>query len=78
MADSQDNEALSADMTIEESFAVLDGMVEDLESDDISLEDSFHIYEKGMKLLKELNARIDRVEKQMQLIDEEGRTGEFS
>ena len=78
MADSQDNEALSSDMTIEESFAVLDGMVEDLESDDISLEDSFHIYEKGMKLLKELNARIDRVEKQMQLIDEEGRTGEFS
>ena len=78
MADSQDNEALSSDMTIEESFAVLDGMVEDLESDDISLEDSFHIYEKGMRLLKELNARIDRVEKQMQLIDEEGRTGEFS
>ena len=71
------NENGQDEMTIEETFAALDGMVEQLESDDISLEDSFKIYEKGMKMLKDLNGRIDRVEKQMQLIDEEGRTEEF-
>ena len=75
MADNKENE--QAELTIEETFTVLDGMVEQLESDEISLEDSFAIYEKGMKLLKELNGRIDRVEKQMQLIDEEGRTEAF-
>jgi len=75
MTDSKDTE--QAEMTIEETFTVLDDMVGQLESDDISLEDSFKIYEKGMKLLKELNGRIDRVEKQMQQIDDEGRTEEF-
>ncbi len=74
----ESREADSPEMTIEETFTALDKMVEELESEEISLEDSFKIYEKGMKLLKELNGRIDRVEKQMQLIDEEGRTEEFS
>ena len=64
-------------MSIEESFAALDEMVEQLESEDISLEESFKLYEKGMALLKDLNGRIDRVEKQMQLIDEAGRTEDF-
>ena len=65
------------EMTIEESFALLDEMAERLESEDVSLEESFKIYEKGMKLLKDLNERIDRVEKKMQLIDAEGRTEDF-
>lgn len=64
-------------VSIEESFALLDEMAERLESEDVSLEESFKIYEQGMKLLKDLNERIDRVEKKMQLIDEEGRTEDF-
>ncbi|MBR1440969.1 MAG: exodeoxyribonuclease VII small subunit [Lachnospiraceae bacterium] len=59
-------------LSLEEQFEKLDGIVADLESPDISLEDSFKRYEEGMKLLKECNAVIDRVEKKVLQIREDG------
>ena len=59
-------------LSLEEQFEKLDGIVADLESPDISLEDSFKKYEEGMKLLKECNAVIDRVEKKVLQIREDG------
>ena len=60
-------------MTIEESFAKLDEMVRALESDEISLEDSFTLYEEGMKLLRDVNGRIDEVEKKIRKVEGESR-----
>ena len=40
------------EQTLEDSFAMLDKMVEQLERPDISLEESFQVYKKGMELLK--------------------------
>ena len=59
-------------LSLEEQFEKLDGIVADLESPDISLEDSFKKYEEGMKLLKECNAVIDCVEKKVLQIREDG------
>ena len=59
-------------LSLEEQFEKLDEIVVDLESPDISLEDSFKKYEEGMKLLKECNAVIDRVEKKVLQIREDG------
>jgi exodeoxyribonuclease VII small subunit len=64
--------------SIEESFRMLDEMVKKLEDEDLPLEDSFRTYEEGMKLLKEVNGRIDTVEKKMQKIAEDGTTEEFA
>lgn len=66
------------DMTIEEGFKSLDEMIDKLEGDDISLEESFKIYENGMKLLKVINDKIDTVEKKMQMIDTNGQIGDFT
>ena len=41
------------EITIEESLKELDGIVEKLESRDISLEESFAMYQKGMEHLKQ-------------------------
>ncbi len=60
--------------SVEENFAVLDEMVQKLESSDTSLEESFQIYQNGMKLLKEVNATIDRYEKKIQVLTEQGTT----
>lgn len=65
------------ELTLEESFAQLDKMIEALESRDISLEDSFKTYQSGMELLKSCNEKIDTVEKKMQLINENGELNEF-
>ncbi len=51
--------------TIEQTFAKLDELVEKLESSDTTLEESFACYEAGMKLVKACSDRIDKVEKQM-------------
>ncbi|MBQ0059579.1 MAG: exodeoxyribonuclease VII small subunit [Lachnospiraceae bacterium] len=65
------------DKTIEEGFEALEEMIRTLESEDVSLEESFKTYQQGMKLLKSLNERMDKVEKQMQIMDEAGKTEAF-
>ncbi len=67
----------SSSMTIEEGFEYLEEAVEKLSHEDISLEDSFVIFEKGMKVLREIGGKIDSVEKKVQMINEEGETVEF-
>ena len=68
---------MKKEMTIEESFARLDEMVKALESDGISLEESFKLYEEGMKLLRDVNGRIDEVEKKIRKVEEDGTTEDF-
>lgn len=65
------------EMKLEEAFEKLDGMLHELESKDISLEDSFRVYEEGMKLLKQCNDIIDRVEKSVLKLNEDGSLEEF-
>ena len=65
------------DMTLEETFGELDKVVGQLEDGEISLEDSFRVYEKGMRLLKLCNEKIDAVEKRVQVISESGELEEF-
>ena len=65
------------EMSLEEAFAALDGIVDILEEEDIPLEDSFAAYKKGMDLLKICNDRIDRVEKKVMVLNGEGGLDEF-
>ena len=50
-------------MTIEENLARLDEIISKLDNKDTSLEDAFKEYESGIKLVKECNDAIDKVEK---------------
>ena len=50
------------------SFAQLDELLEKLEASDTSLEESFACYEAGMKLVKACSDKIDKVEKQMMIL----------
>ena len=65
------------DKSLEEVFASLDEIVEKLEAGDASLEDSFQLYHQGMELLKTCNEKIDKVEKQIKILDEDGEEHEF-
>ena len=51
--------------------------MEKLESRDISLEQSFSIYQKGMELLRQCSGKIDTVEKKMLKISGDGEISEF-
>lgn len=62
---------------IDALFSELNDVILNLEKEDVSLEDSFAYYYRGMELLKTCNDKIDRVEKQIQVLDEEGNVHEF-
>ncbi|MCM1192491.1 MAG: exodeoxyribonuclease VII small subunit [Butyrivibrio sp.] len=65
------------ELSLEENFGRLEEIMERLESDEISLEDAFQAYSAGMKLLKTCNDQIDRVEKQVLKLTEEGKLEAF-
>ncbi|MGN1185068.1 MAG: exodeoxyribonuclease VII small subunit [Oliverpabstia sp.] len=63
--------------SMEEAFAALDEIVEQLETGEGSLEEAFQNYQKGMELLKECSSQLDLVEKKMMLLNEKGELSEF-
>ena len=65
------------EMNLEETFKKLQETVESLETDSISLEDSFTKYEEGMRLLKSCHDTIDMVEKKVRSLNEAGDLDEF-
>ncbi len=58
------------EVTIEQTFEQLDQIMEKLESSGITLEESFACYEAGMKLVKACSDKIDKVEKQILVLQE--------
>lgn len=64
-------------LTLEEQFARLEEIIERLEEEDISLEEAFAAYSQGMHLLKNCNEQIDRVEKKVLKLAEDGGLEEF-
>ena len=63
--------------TLEQLFEKLEESIGQLERDDISLEDSFKIYKEGMKLVQTCNSKIDKVEKEVLKLNENGELDEF-
>lgn len=73
----ENKDASKNDVSLTELFQSLDNIVLQLENSDISLEDSFSLYHKGMDMLKECNDKIDTVEKRIKMIDENGKEQDF-
>ena len=65
------------EQSLETVFEQVDEIGEQLEAEDVSLEDSFGLYQKGMDLLKVCNEKIDTIEKKMMMLDENGEEHEF-
>ncbi len=65
------------EQTLEEIFGEMEGLLEALESREISLEDSFEKYKEGMALLKTAGEKIDTVEKAMLVLNDQGEADEF-
>lgn len=64
-------------LSLEEAFLEIEDVIARLETEEITLEESFQEYDKGMKLLKYCNEAIDKVEKKVLQLNEEGGLDEF-
>ena len=63
--------------SLEEAFEQIEEVISHLETEEITLEQSFQEYNRGMKLLQHCNETIDRVEKKVLQINEDGGLDEF-
>lgn len=63
--------------SIEETFEELDKLLKCLEGDELTLEESFETYAKGLSLVKQCREKIDEVEKKVLVLEESGELHEF-
>ena len=59
------------ELSIEEMFDRLDGIMRTLEDSRSTLEESFASYEAGMRLVRACSENIDKVEKQIMVVNGE-------
>ncbi len=57
--------------SLNEIFEALDDLLQSMEQED-SLEKSFALYKQGVDLVKQANDSIDKIEKQVKVLDEDG------
>ncbi len=65
------------ELSLEDSFDRLDELLKKMEDPDIPLEDAFVLYQQGVELLKKCNEKIDTVEKNIQVLNGDGKIGEL-
>jgi len=56
------------DFKFEEGLARLEKLVEELETGELNLDRSLGLFEDGIKLARELNKKLDRAEKKLELL----------
>lgn len=65
------------ELSLEQSLEQLEQVMEELGSSELSLEESFAKYKQGMDLLLKCNQAIDKVEKELMILEENGLSDEF-
>lgn len=57
-------------MRLEDKFCKIDTILEKLDQNDIGLDEAFKLYNEGMNLIYECNESIDKVEKELIILNE--------
>jgi len=55
---------------IEENFKELDEILEKMQDEEVSLDESFEMYKKGIEIVKNSNEQIEKIEKQIEVLEE--------
>ncbi len=63
--------------SLEEALDELETILSAMEERDVKLEESFSLYQKGLSLLQYARQRLDAVEKQVLLLEQDGRLVPF-
>ena len=69
-----ENNDTNGQLSIEDGLERIEQILEKMESGDTGLEETFKLYEQGLKLIRDTEAGIDKVEKQIKILggDEQG------
>ena len=61
---------MSNKKSIEENFQNIEDIISNMQKEDITLEQSFDLYNKGLNLIKDCNSQIEKIEEQIKIINE--------
>lgn len=64
-------------VSLEETFEQIETIIKQLESPEVTLDDSFRLYQAGVEKLKMCNLLLDTVEKKMQVMQADGSLADF-
>lgn len=64
-------------LTLEDSFAHLEQIVARMEDADVSLDEAFELYKKGLDEVKSANDMVQGMEKAMLVLNSDGQLEEF-
>lgn len=64
-------------LTLEERFAHLEQIVARMEDADVSLDEAFELYKKGLDEVKSANDMVQSMEKAMLVLNSDGQLEEF-
>ena len=67
-----EKELKDQESSLEDLFGDLDEILTEMGERDVSLENAFALYEKGMKKIRQCNEKLDLVEKKMLVIANDG------
>ena len=62
--------------TMEEAFDRLNELLGQMEKEEHSLEETFRLYQEGLGLVKYCSNKIDTIEKQLVILEENGGTAD--
>lgn len=65
------------EMGLEEQFAAIELILDQMEGENVTLDESFELYKKGMEQMKAANQALDQIEKAMLVMNESGELEEF-
>lgn len=65
------------EMGLEERFASIELILDQMEDENVTLDESFELYKKGMEQMKAANQALDQIEKAMLVMNESGELEEF-
>lgn len=57
------------DLNIEDSFKTLDKIIEQMDDEKCSIEKGIELYEKGVKLVNELSKKIEKIDKDLKVLN---------
>ena len=66
----ENNRNNTENVGIEDNFEQLEDIISKMQSDRITLEQSFELYNKGLSLVQDCNNQIEKIEKQIKIIEE--------
>ncbi len=75
MANNTDNK--NEKTGLEERFSMIEDILGQMEDENVTLDQSFDLYKQGIEQIKAANADLDRIEKAMLVINEDGELEEF-